>query len=252
MLKILLKIIFWFILLIVLILFTLVFVSRVNRKKRFRPGPTCDSYYYRNDLRVCPEKYEFDNAFQKCMPIDERGCTASAVPTSITAHEFTCVPNRSHRRDRGRPCQALISCADDSRTYTIEGMCYKLTEDNIFVQVECMQVPGCRHLDTIHIPHTMDFHHDEMVQRDEFACPLPDDRAFMRTNEQPCFAAVTCQDNNEMVVSCQIFWQCLDTVENSVTNLCVPCWYYNRCRYLDAYSPVNEIAADVNPQEILA
>jgi hypothetical protein len=238
----------------VLFLFTVVLFWNVNKTQPTRPGPTCDSYYYHNDLRVCPEKYEYDNAFQKCMPIGERGCTASAVPTTITTHEFTCVANRSHRRDRDRPCQSVISCTDGTRTHSIEGMCYKLTEDNTFVQVECMQVPGCRHLDAIHIPHSLNFDKDEMVHRDDFMCPLPDDRAFMRTTEQPCFAAVTCLEDNEIVVSCEIGWQCLDTFENSITNLCAPCWYHDRCRYLDAYSPVNDIAAAAaaDPHEISA
>ncbi|AAM95103.1 hypothetical protein [Mamestra configurata nucleopolyhedrovirus B] len=241
--KRLLKNILWLIVLVMVAIWVAVSLWNTRRNNPYRPGITCNSYYSRNDLLTCPEKYEFDNDLQKCVPINETGCTALAVPSTITAAEFTCTPKRLHKRNRDRPCQSIVDCATGVPTYSAEGMCFKLTEGDTFVEVECMQVPGCRYLDMVHVPLELTFNEFDY---DTFTCPTSLDQQFVRTTKQPCFIGMTCSNgnNNKTLLSCPYHWQCLDDHEDASTEiLCVPCWYYDRCQYMNAYTPVQTIAA---------
>ncbi|WBB27229.1 AC150-like protein [Mythimna sequax nucleopolyhedrovirus] len=234
------KNILWLVVLLMVVVWMAVSLWNIRRNNPYRPGITCNSYYLRNDLLTCPEKYEFNNDFQKCLPIDESNCTASAVPSTISVAEFACTPKRSHRRNQNRPCQSLIDCTTDVSIYSAEGMCFKLTEDDTFVEMECMQVPGCRYLDMVHVP-TFD-PVDTQQFDDNFTCPIF--QRFVRTKKQPCFLGMTCSnDNNKTLLSCPYHWQCLDDHEDaSAEVLCVPCWYYDRCQYMNAYTPVQAVA----------
>nr|UVZ34953.1 AC150/VP91-like protein [Melanchra picta nucleopolyhedrovirus] len=240
------KNILWLVVLLMVVVWAAVILWNTRRNNPYRPGITCSSYYLRNDLLTCPEKYEFNNALQKCVPIDENGCTALAVPSTITAAEFTCTPTRLHKRSRDRPCQAIVDCATDVSTYSAEGMCFKLTENDTFVEVECMQVPGCRYLDMVHVPLELTFNEVGAQHYDTFTCPVSlENNRFVRITKQPCFIGMTCaNDNNKTLLSCPYHWQCLDDHEDAAAEiLCVPCWYYARCQYMNAYTPVQAIAA---------
>lgn len=140
------KAVLWILVLFVVFVFLYCF-GHPNAALR-TPGPTCDTYYYQRDLRRCPHKYEFDVNMQTCTPIGEDGCTAKADPRNITVADFDCDKHR-YVRDLNHPCNVVRDCNSDRIFHTAQGQCYEL--GNPFHAVDCINVPGCRHLSDVYI-----------------------------------------------------------------------------------------------------
>jgi hypothetical protein len=241
----LLKTILWLLIIATALIVTMISHLRTNVRQQLTRGPTCDSYYFnRHDLRQCPPKHEFSFDHQACLPVDEQGCTAAAVTTTITAAEMSCANHRAYRRDSQRPCQCVISCLNsNTKIYSDEGKCFAV-DDVTFKQVECMLVPGCRHLDEIHYKKYID--DDEYVTDGTMLNCFNDSKKFVRDTQQPCFRAWTCSDDNEpIIVTCPYRWQCVDAeLATSLDALCVPCLWNNRCWYHDKHTPLYNMTTD--------
>ncbi|ACI28810.1 agip109 [Agrotis ipsilon multiple nucleopolyhedrovirus] len=141
------------------------------------PGPTCDSYYYEGrDLRTCPKMHEFSMYWQACVPIGEDGCTALVRPLTITVDDFDC-SKRRYVRDLRHPCSGIRDCRTNRIYYSDRGRCYDSVVDGINncntpssssssssncnttsppPPIDCMDVPGCRHLADIHFKYDDD------------------------------------------------------------------------------------------------
>ncbi|AQQ80331.1 ORF64 [Betabaculovirus altermyunipunctae] len=197
-------------------------------------GPTCDTYYLNDTLVACPDKHEFRET--KCVPIDETGCTAALHPTKITASEMVCGNNKRFVRVSGQPCQLIRNCVTLFTTTSREGYCFELQSDGEYAEVECMQVPGCRHLDAIHIPKDISF--DNALPFDEVPCPLASHEPIenYRNADQPCFSGYMCVNRNEVI---EIV--CINSCFNNQMR-CADCALYDRCLYRSAYTPVTAIA----------
>ncbi|ACI28720.1 agse18 [Agrotis ipsilon multiple nucleopolyhedrovirus] len=210
----------------------------------FVPGPTCDTYYVNNNLRVCPDKYEFNHKKRSCVPIDETGCTAALEPTTITASEASCT-NRQIARLITWPCQVVLDCNRNiwnGMRVAREGYCFRLNDDDEFEEVECMQVPGCRHLDLVHVPTQLVF--DDTRGSDELRCS--NSQLITLNNEviplhprdtaHPCISTWTCFNNQVSSDVCIFTSSC-----KSDTAMCANCANFERCKYLNAYTPVAAI-----------
>jgi hypothetical protein len=198
-------------------------------------GPTCNTYYLKGTLVTCPDKYEFRDT--KCVPIDETGCTAALHPTKITASEMICTNDRSYIRLRRQPCQVIRECVTSVLIVSREGYCFELQSDGKYAEVECMQVPGCRHLDAIHIPKDLTF--DNALPFDKVPCPLAPNEPiqFYRNADQPCFSGFQCINRNEVIESVCLINSCMND-----QGRCADCALYDRCLYQLAYTPVTAIA----------
>ncbi|WBB27175.1 hypothetical protein [Mythimna sequax nucleopolyhedrovirus] len=197
-------------------------------------GPTCDTYYLNDKLFTCPNKYEFRET--KCVPIDETGCTAAQNPTKITANEMVCT-NRNYIRLRNNPCQVIRNCRTMEVIVSREGYCFDLQHDGTYVQVECMQIPGCRYLDIIHIPKDKNFNNTSSF--DNVPCPLPSNEPiqFYRNADQPCLSGFQCVNRNE-----KIEFYCINNSCINDDGRCANCTLFDRCLYKLAYTPVRAIA----------
>nr|QNH90493.1 maco-A 19 [Mamestra configurata nucleopolyhedrovirus A]QNH90830.1 maco-A 19 [Mamestra configurata nucleopolyhedrovirus A]UVZ34853.1 hypothetical protein [Melanchra picta nucleopolyhedrovirus]UVZ35024.1 hypothetical protein [Melanchra picta nucleopolyhedrovirus] len=222
---------------IIIVLFVL-FYTNTNEPVKVpdvvAEGPTCDTYYLNDKLVNCPDKHEFRET--KCVPIDESGCTAALNPTKITANEMVCT-DRSYIRLRRHPCQAIRDCLTAEVTVSREGYCFELQNDGTYVEKECMQVPGCRHLDAIHVPEDNSF--DNALTVDKVPCPLPPTEPiqFHRNADQPCLSGFQCINRNEVHE-----FYCLTNSCINDQGRCVDCALYDRCLYRLAYTPVTAIA----------
>ncbi|ABM45805.1 unknown protein [Spodoptera frugiperda multiple nucleopolyhedrovirus] len=60
-----------------------------NEVKSFTPGPTCNTYYYGRDLRVCPQGLEFNVYLQDCVLIDGDGdgCHVNVVNKNYNLYD---------------------------------------------------------------------------------------------------------------------------------------------------------------------
>ncbi|AFL64868.1 hypothetical protein [Mamestra brassicae multiple nucleopolyhedrovirus] len=231
-------VVFIIVVIIIITLIILLFYSNnepVKGPDVVAEGPTCDTYYLNNTLVNCPAKHEFRET--ECVPIDETGCTAVLNPTKITANEMVCT-NRSFIRLRTMPCQAIRECVTSDVTISREGYCFDLQSDGTYVEKECMQVPGCRHLDAIHIPEIESF--DNELPVDKVPCPLPSNEPirFYRNADQPCLSGFQCMNRNEVIeFYCFINNSCIDD-----QGRCADCALFDRCLYKLAYTPVTAIA----------
>nr|WRQ96424.1 maco-A 19 [Mamestra configurata nucleopolyhedrovirus A] len=223
---------------VVIIIIIVLFYTNSNKPVKVpdvvAEGPTCDTYYLNDTLVNCPAKHEFRET--KCVPIDETGCTAALNPTKITANEMVCT-NRSFIRMRRIPCQGIRNCVTSEATISREGYCFDLQSDGTYVEKECMQVPGCRHLDAIHIPENQNF--DNALPVDKVPCPLPagEPIQFYRNAHQPCLSGFQCINRNEIFESV-----CSNNVCINDQGRCADCALYDRCLYKLAYTPVTAIA----------
>lgn len=196
-----------------------------------KEGPTCTTYYVNDRLMTCRDKHEF--RYNRCVPIDEIGCTAAENPTTITRAEMVCGGDRTTIRDRNRPCQLIRDCVSGDLTVTKEGNCWQSQGINEYVEVECMQVPGCRHLDLVHVP---DESFEDVSAVEDVPCPrAPDDNRIYRNIEQPCFTMWLCINYEHFLNICTP--RCIGDRGN-----CVGCETFERCLYHTAYTPLTAIA----------
>lgn len=226
---------------VIIIIIILLLLCQSNNNKPVKvpdvvaEGPTCNTYYLNDTIVTCPDKHEFRET--KCVPIDETGCTAALHPTKITASEMVCGNNKSFIRLRSHPCQAIRDCATAEAIVTREGYCFEQQSDGEYVEVECMQIPGCRHLDAIHIPKNINF--ESALTFDTVPCPLAPNEPiqFYRNAYQPCFSGFMCINRNEVIKTV-----CSSNLCMNEQGRCVDCALYDRCLYKLAYTPVTAIA----------
>ncbi|AIE47786.1 ac150-like protein [Peridroma alphabaculovirus] len=207
-----------------------------NPNDVLRAGPTCDTYHYKRELRRCKHKHEFDFYSQKCVPVGEEGCTAAANPTTITANEMHCGGGKLYQRHPEQPCQVLRNCSTNRPIVAPEGQCLSLV-NNSWRYVECFDLPGCRHLDVVHIPTHLPV---DAIEANQVVCPFADNARYRHVAFNPCVQAWECEVQRPH--SCMGKHMCADASASSLNTLCVPCEQYERCRYRLAYTPLNDIA----------
>ncbi|AAF05265.1 ORF151 [Xestia c-nigrum granulovirus] len=226
-------------LIMIIAVIVLIYAFRIPPQKEVvTAGPTCNTFLVNGALHTCPDKYEFNSEKLTCVPIDETGCTATEVPTTITRSETVCTDDIDYARTRFRPCQVLRSCVNGETTISREGYCFQRSGDGQYEEVECMMVPGCRYLDAVHVPTDSTFGNE--THKDEVVCPAPAGTSLYRNADQPCFSSWICAsgsiDNTQKhLIVCNN-----DRCQNDL-GTCVACDNFERCVYQSANTPLTAI-----------
>lgn len=208
-------------------------INEEEEETGVRPGPTCNTYYDENNTLVnCPEFQEFHNTSLSCGPISANGCTELQNPFRLDLNEFNCTGGMIEYRSRTRPCQEKIDCFFRWSILTNEGYCWQ-RNGNVFEEVRCATVPGCRGFDVQMIAVNIPF--SEPVADAEICADLSNLHRNFRNVQQPCYSHFNCYTTAGITVT-------ICTTCSSGRDCGASCDNFTRCRYLLNDSVMERIA----------